>query len=133
MSVTADDVAETLGRPVPATGSTESKQWSLWIGDAERLIARRFRPLPLTALDQDDLDYVIREAVALRVRNPDPVSSTTVSVDDGSVTRRYERASGQIAILPEWWDLLTPAPGADAGAFTIHPRVVGVRALGAEV
>lgn len=118
MAVTPTDVATTLGRPAPAAGSADALQWSMWIADALVLIEARLGDP--ADLDQDLLDYVVREAVAARVRNPDPASTaTTVSVDDGSVTKRYERSTGQITILPEWWDLLRPA--SDSGAFSTRP------------
>jgi hypothetical protein len=46
-------------------------------------------------------------------------SSVTVSVDDGSVTRRWENARSPTATsLDEWWALLSPATD---GPFTVRP------------
>lgn len=115
MSVTPANVATTLGRPTP--DSLEYDQWALWISDARMLIANRLGDLG--DLVQADLDYVVRESVAARVRNPGAETSSTVSVDDGSVTRRYGRSTGQITILDEWWAMLTPA--ADGGSFYTVP------------
>ena len=45
-----------------------------------------------------------------------------VAVDDARVSRRYESSTGQITILPQWWDLLTPVDAASSdGAFTVTP------------
>lgn len=111
------DVALTLGRSTPADDSTEFSQWALWISDAETVISERLGDI--TLLDQGVLSYVVREAVALKVKRPDAASSTTVSVDDGTVTKRYERAAGAIIILDEWWQMLAPA--ARHGLFSTRP------------
>ena len=120
MTVTPADVATTLGRSIPALQSTQYKQWALWIEDARRIIKNR---LPdLDALDQGDLDYVVREAVAERARKDRKDSSTskTVKVDDGEVTTRYpEGQSSGIEITDEWWEMLDPE--ADSEAFTVRP------------
>lgn len=120
MAVTPADVANTLGRPTPSSGSTIYKQWNLWISDARLIVRGRLGDLD--ALDQADLDFVVREAVAEKARRGDGTTSETVSVDDGSVTKRWENGtSSQINILAEWWDLLTPDVEDNAGAFTIRP------------
>ena len=113
--VTYDDVATTLGRPI--SDETERAQVDLWIGDAELLIRARLGDLD--DLDTDVLTHVVREAVAMRVRNPDGKQSERI--DDYSYQRAPEAARpGGISILDEWWDLLTPAD-AVSGAFTIRP------------
>jgi hypothetical protein len=118
--VTPSDVAVTLGRSAPADGSAEFNQWALWIGDAENLIFDRLGDLSL--LNQANLAYVVREAVALKVKNPDPIVQTTTSVDDGSVSKRYEKAGGHIHITEAWWAMLTPNTDDNAGsAFSITP------------
>lgn len=121
--VTPDDVAVTLGRPTPVDPQSATYgQWSVWISDAELLIQSRLGDLAV--LDQNILAYVVREAVALKVKNPDPAIQTTTSVDDGSVSKRYEKAGGQITILDEWWAMLTSSEDDDApeAAFTINTR-----------
>lgn len=126
MAVTPANVANTLGRSAPPGGSTQYAQWALWIGDARRIIANRLGDLD--ALNQDDLDYVVREAVAERVRSTrdDRSSSKTVKVDDGEVTTRWEEGQpSQIGILDEWWELLSPATQSDA--FNIRPYALPPR------
>lgn len=118
MAVTTAQIATTLLRPEPAAGSLDAAAWLMWIEDARRQIKNRLGDL--TALDPDDLDYVVREAVALKVKRPDPVKQVAVAIDDGSVSKTYETGAGQVAILDEWWDLLTPED-TDRSAWTINP------------
>ena len=106
MSVTPADIAAALGRTAPESGSPEHGQWSLWISDALMLIEARLGDP--AALDQDRLDYVVREAVVAQVRRPDDVTSVDVAVDDGRVSKRYSSGSGRVTIRDEWWALLSP-------------------------
>lgn len=106
MSVTPADIAVALGRTAPALGSTEHDQWAMWVADALMLIAARLGDVSL--LDQDRLDYVVREAVVAQVRRPDDVTSVDVAVDDGRVSKRYSSGSGRVTIRDEWWALLSP-------------------------
>ena len=106
MSVTPADIAVALGRTAPALGSTEHDQWAMWVADALMLIEARLGDP--AALDQDRLDYVVREAVVAQVRRPDDVTFVDVSVDDGRVSKRYSSGSGRVTIRDEWWALLSP-------------------------
>lgn len=117
MAVTLEDIATALGRDIPDPDSLTGRQWTQWIDDALMLIEAR--PLVLDDLNQDRLDYVVREAVAAHVRRPDDSTSVEVSVDDGRVAKRYASASGRVRILDEWWDLLDPGHG-DQAAFEIN-------------
>lgn len=119
MTVSIDDVATTLLRPTPPNGSLEANAWAMWIDDAERQIEARLGPLD--ELDPATLAYVVREAVALKVKRPDPVLKVDVTVDDASTSKTYEKSSGHVAILEEWWAMLTPADDGYRGAFTINP------------
>ena len=121
MAVTPADVAVTLGRPAPSPGTPEFEQWALWIGYAERAIARRAERLNVdpATLDPDDVAMVVREAVAAKVRNPDGIRRTDLSLDDGRISKDYSSGTGQVTILPEWWALLFP--GAESGAFSVRP------------
>ena len=110
-----DDVATSLGRPI---SGLEESQVEMWLDDAERQIRKRLGDVSL--LDQDDLAYVEREAVILKIKRPDPATQTTVAVDDASVTKRYERDTGQITILDEWWSLLSPTEDSAVG-FSTRP------------
>ena len=107
MAVTPGMIAVALGRTAPTVGSVEELQWSMWIADALMLIEARLGDPSL--LDQAKLDYVVREAVAAHVRNPDSATQVTVSVDDASSSRQYRTSYGRVRILDEWWNLLAPA------------------------
>lgn len=130
-AASVSDVAVELGVATPSPGSVQAAQWQSWLDQAEMLIRVRLGDVNL--LDQDLLAYVEVMAAALKAKNPDPVSQSSrqVSVDDGSVntSSTWQRSSGLVEILPEWWDLLTP--GGDGAAFSIGPALV-VRAPGAE-
>ena len=108
------DVGDNLGRTLT---SAETVQAEKWIASTLTLIATRLGDT--TLLDQDVLDLVVLEAVSLRMKNPDGVTQREVAVDDGRVSTRWEKATGQINILPEWWELLTPV--RESGAFTVRP------------
>jgi|SRR5690606_14543610 len=107
MAVTPADVGVTVGR---SPSSSEVEQWELWIGYAYRAIERRAERLNLTLADLHaaDVDMVVRESVAAKVKNPDAIRRTDVAVDDGRISKDYTSATGQVTILPEWWDLLFP-------------------------
>ena len=115
---TVNDVATTLGRPLSGVTTEEQAQWEMWLGDAERQIRKRLGDTAL--LDQGDLAYVEREAVALKVKRPDPAQQVTISVEDGSVSKRYGSDAGQVVILPEWWALLSPSTES-AGIYSVRP------------
>lgn len=118
MTTTTNDVATTLGVSSPT--DLQVSQWELWIGDATRAIDRWAERNGFTGLlNAADVDYVVREAVA--AKRPDNATQVEVAVDDGRVSRRYESGAGQITILPEWLDLLTPATATTGGAFSIRP------------
>ena len=121
MAVTPTDVATTLGASCPDPLPIE--QWDMWIGDALLRITIWAAKNGYTgSLDEAVVDYVVREAVAARAVRPDAATQVEVAVDDGRVVRRYEPPAGQVSILPEWWDLLTPADSTTGGgAFTVTP------------
>lgn len=109
-----DDVAVALGRSLTPE---EVAQASWWLTGIERFIVRRLGPV--AALVADDVRYVEAEAVAEKIRRgPSRESSITVSVDDGSVTRRYDSSASASDITDEWWALLTPATWSGT-AYTI--------------
>ena len=121
MAVTPTDVATTLGASCPDPLPIE--QWDMWIGDALLRITTWAAKNGYTgSLDEAVVDYVVREAVAARAVRPDAATQVEVAVDDGRVVRRYEPSAGQVTILPEWWDLLTPSGSTTGGgAFTVTP------------
>lgn len=119
MAVTPENIAVELGRATPAPSSTEFAQWEQWIADALYLIRKR-PGLVFADLDPEDVDYVVRQAVAAHVRRPDDATQVSVSVDDGSVAKTYRSSRGRVEILDEWWALLTPAE-TRTRAFSIRP------------
>lgn len=101
MYATPNEVAMNIGRPLSTAESLQVAQWITW---AESTIQRRLGDLG--ALDPDTLNMVIVEAVTRRLRMPEPVSQVSTSVDDGNVNKTYQKATGLIDILPEWWAAL---------------------------
>ena len=118
MAVTPADIAVELGRTAPESTDAEYAQWELWIADARFLIGKRLGDI--TALDQDTVDYVVRQAVAAHVKRPDDATQVAVSVDDGSVSRTYRSSRGRVEIIDDWWALLAPAD-TTGKAFSIRP------------
>lgn len=113
MYATASDVATNLGRSLT---QAEEAQAAQWVGWAESTIQRRLGDLG--SLDPDTLNMVIVEAVSRRLRMPEPVTQVSVSVDDANVNKTYQKATGLIDILPEWWAALG---WAESGAFSVTP------------
>ena len=113
MYAIASDVATNLGRPLT---QAEEAQAAQWIGWAESTIQRRLGNL--AQLDPDTLNMVIVEAVSRRLRMPEPVSQVSVSVDDANINKTYQKATGLIDILPEWWAALG---WVESGAFSVTP------------
>ncbi len=101
MYATPNEVATNIGRPLSSAESLQVAQWITW---AESTIQRRLGDLG--ALDPDTLNMVVIEAVTRRLRMPEPVSQVSTSVDDGNVNKTYQKATGLIDILPEWWAAL---------------------------
>lgn len=118
MAVTPNDIAVELGRTAPDLAAPEYAQWELWISDARFLIGRRLGDI--TALDQDTVDYVVRQAVAAHVKRPDDATQVTVSVDDASSSKTYRSSRGRVEIIDDWWALLAPTD-TTGKAFSITP------------
>lgn len=115
--ITYTTVETTLGRSL---SDAEQAQAGLWISQALTIISSRLGDT--TLLDQDVLAMVVTEAVANRIKRPDSATQISVSVDDGQVSRTYESSTGGIEILPEWWELLSPASAG--AAFSVTPYYV---------
>lgn len=113
MTVAVSDIETALGRTLT---SLEAAQADQWIADALMLIGARLGDV--TLLDQARLDFVVREAVVARFRNPDGYQSE--SVDD--YTYRHGSETRRVTILPEWWNLLDPDVGS--GVFSARPYFV---------
>lgn len=118
MAVTPAHIAVELGRTAPDPAEAEYAQWEQWIADARMLISARLGDL--TALDQERLDYVVRQAVTAHVRRPDDATQVAVSVDDGNVSRTYRSSRGRVEIIDDWWALLAPVD-TTGKAFSITP------------
>jgi hypothetical protein len=114
--VHAGDIATALGRDEPPWGTVESRQWEMWISDAQMLVQARLGDLG--ELDQAALAYVVREAVVEHIRRPDGATAVEVAVDDGRAVRRYSSGSGRVQIRDEWWKLLDPN-SANKSAFSV--------------
>lgn len=110
-AASVQDVSTAIGRPI--TSETEVAQVEYWLGAAELLISARLGDV--SALEQSALKYVETEAVVARMRNPQGLQSE--SIDD--YTYNYGANTMQVAILPEWWDLLAPA--REFEAFSTRP------------
>lgn len=104
MTVTPASVAIIAGVSEPSDDVVQ--RWEYWINSALLLIAARLGDTSL--LDQNVLDYVVGEAVAAMVRRPEDYTQIDVQVDDGRLSKRYESGKGRVAILDEWWNLLSP-------------------------
>ena len=113
MAVQVTDIETALGRPLTDTEQAQAVQW---IADARLILENRLGDL--AALDQPTLDYVTREAVTARFRNPEGYQSETI--DD--YTYRHGSESRRVTILPEWWAMLSPT--AERGAFSVSPSFV---------
>lgn len=113
MTVQVSDIETALGRTLTATEPAQAAQW---IADALMLIEARLGDL--AELNADRLDFVVREAVVARFRNPDGFQSE--SIDD--YTYRHGTETRRVTILPEWWNLLDPDVGS--GVFSARPYFV---------
>jgi hypothetical protein len=121
------DVSTRLGRPI--TLAAEIAQVNAWLGDVEASIVSRFTRAGLVLADQIALDdpaqaIVVRveaESVIRRILRPRPdITSTTRSVDDGTITDRWEGQTSEFEWLTDadWSDLM---PFVTSGAFSTRP------------
>lgn len=110
---TWQDVAVALARPSADFTTDQQAQITYWLAGAELIVKARLGDL--TVLDQDALKYVETEVVAEKVRTvrDDGVLSESVSIDDGTVTKRYGSVSAA-DFTDEWWLLLSPSGGSSA-------------------
>lgn len=110
MTVQVSDIETALGRTL---STIEGDQANQWIADALLLVSIRLGDT--AELDQAALDYVVREAVVSRFRNPEGYQSE--SIDD--YTYRHGTETRRVTILAEWWELLSPT--TESGAFSTRP------------
>jgi len=124
-----EQVAVELGRLPGSVTDAEVLQWQQWLGRVERDIASRFTRSGLSLSEQvaasnpDEATVADVEiaAVVRKIENPFGDTSTSVTVDDASVTRRKEGAGTVIGLdltEAEWERLL---PEKISGAFSTRP------------
>lgn len=119
--VTPEEIQTAYGHSLTPA---QMDQVAQWISDAELLINARLGVDKMNTIDTDLYGFVVRQAVIRRLERADvgSASSTTVSVDDASVTRRYDEgrpAGGPYWwFLTEWWELINPS---ETGAFSTRP------------
>lgn len=102
---TWQDVQVALGRSLATEAEQAQVAW--WLDGVELFIAARLGDV--ADLDEMTVKYVEVEAVVAKInRSGRAESSVTVTVDDGSVTRRYDNAVTASDITDEWWQLLDP-------------------------
>ena len=115
---TWQDVAVALGRPSSDFNANQQAQMDWWLAGVEMFVVARLGPV--ADLDETTVKYVEAEAVAAKVnRAGRSESSITVSVDDGSVTRRYDNPVTASDITDDWWQLLDP--DSNAATASIRP------------
>lgn len=127
---TPEDVAKEYRGSTSVTAA-EEVQWQAWLDRVERAIRRGFVRAGLDLSEQvsqgdptaDDVKDVEVAAVIRKIQNPKwGETSSTVSIDDGSITRRREGGDGgnPLSLTAEDWGQLLPAtPG---GAFSVTPH-----------
>ena len=116
MAVTAEDIADRLGRSLAS--DAETKQVELWIQDAEKRIRIRAQRMGV-AVDPEMQDWVVALAVTAMARNPNDETQVSVAADGFRTDRRYSSSQGEVTITDAWWDELGLTKRR--GAFTVRP------------
>lgn len=124
---TAQDVEVELGRP-PASPAEEA-QWEAWLDRVERAIQRVFRQAGYDLAAQvalgdptaDEVRDVMVAAVVRKVANPSGWTSTTRSIDDGSVTHRRDYAGDADPLALTDDDIASLLPHVATSAFSTRP------------
>ena len=125
MKATVADVAAELGQALPDDPHIIA-QWNRWINRADTIIRARIPDLDARILAGTLSSLVVVDiqaaAVARKALNPEGLRQTTMSVDDGSVTRIVDsaRSIGEIVILPEEWERLLP--GKTSPVWSLRPH-----------
>lgn len=127
-TVTPATIAVALGQAAPASGSFTEQRYAMWIADALMLVQLRYDSLDDDALvvNQDLLDYVVREAVVAHAQRPDDSTQVSTSVDDASVSKTYRTGKGRVTILDEWWTMLGLGTASGSAAFSFQPYGSGL-------
>lgn len=130
---TPDEVAAELGRPTTSITAAQRAQWQQWLDRVERNIRREFKRRGLDLMNQvglgdpqmDDVGDIEVAAVARKVRNPDGSTSTTVTVDDGTVTRRRDGVkdlgADPLELTESEWEALFPNAHDERDAGSTRP------------
>lgn len=125
-----EDVAIEL-RGSTSVSDAEAIQWQAWLDRVSRKIVGGFRRAGLDldeqiSLGEPDVNDVIDVEVAAvirKIQNPNwGETSTTKSIDDGSITRRREGAESGVDpldLLPSEWAALLPA--SQVAAYSTRP------------
>lgn len=130
---TPEMVAVELGRPASSVTEVERLRWARWLDRVERRIEIRFAALgldlaeiiadPSQLLTANAVAAVEVAVVARKAINPEGLTSTTVSIDDGSVTRRREGVDVDASLdlnETEWAELL-PGESRRTRVFSVMP------------
>lgn len=125
MAVTPEVIAVRLEMQEPSPSSTQWASWEMLIADAYMLIEDRRAELDADEPVDAKLDYVVREAVAAHIKNPDDATQVTISVDDASSSRSYRSGRGRVAISDDWWRFLGLTD--PVGAFSVDMVGAGIR------
>lgn len=124
---TATDVAVELGRA--ASSPEETAQWEAWLDRVERAIRRAFQRAGLELDAQvalgdpaaDDVRDVEVAAVLRKINNPSGLSSTTRSLDDGSITNRRDYGAEGDPLTLTADEIAALLPLAPTSAFSTRP------------
>jgi hypothetical protein len=127
-TVTPATIAIALGQAAPASGSFTEARYTMWIADALMLVQLRYDSLDDDTLvvDQDLLNYVIRQAVVAHALRPDDSTQVSTSADDVSVSKTYRTGKGRVTILDEWWTMLGLGTASGSAAFSFQPYGSGL-------
>lgn len=107
MTANVSTVSQSLGRSLEPH---EVEQVNWWIKGAELRIRSRLGDLDY--LDQETLTYVVTEAVARKVRNPD--GKRNERIDDYSYGYDTDAAKVDIDLTDTEWAMLTPKSNRNA-------------------
>ncbi|MGP9490056.1 Gp19/Gp15/Gp42 family protein [Glutamicibacter sp. AOP5-A2-7] len=129
---TWQDVQGRLGRTLTPEETAQVEEWIL---DLEADIRARIPDVDSLMSDPEagasysrTVKRVVAETIVAKLRNPNGLRQSTVSIDDYSRTETIDstNSSGRLQITDDDWELLVPAVAGDA--FTI--RIGGKYAAG---
>lgn len=126
VQVSPANIGIALGRDLTPAEVVQAEQL---VADASLLLRAGFgrRGWGWDDADAATVNYVIREVVVARLRQPDPGKTRyEVAIDDGRVATQWQASDGRLTISDDLWQLLAP-PSVSMGsdAFTIRPTYQG--------